>query len=351
MRFQLYNRIIGKVSALLAMMVFLLVDVSVARAADYATIFMYHRFGETEFPSTNIRMDQFEAHITELKNGGYNVLPVEEIVNKIRNGQSLPDKAIGITIDDAFTSIYEKAWPILKEAGFPFTIFVSTDHVDRSSNIYMSWDQLRELSNSGVTIGHHTQSHSHLPDLEKHQIRRQLERAATRFEAELGIKPKLFAYPYGDVNLLAKREVAAFGFDGAFGQQSGVLHGGDDFLLLPRFALNETYGGIDRFRLAANALPLPVSDIVPADTTLGPNPPAFGFTVPYDLKPLDRLACFASGQGKSRIERLENRIEVRLTDPFPPGHARINCTLPGPPAKAGGSIRWRWFGRQFYIPE
>ncbi len=45
------------------------------------------------------------------------------------------------------------------------------------------------------------------------------------------------------------------------------------------------------------------------------------------------------------IERLgARRFEVRLAEPFPPGRARVNCTLPGP---AG---RWRWFGMQFVVP-
>ena len=114
---------------------------------------------------------------------------------------------------------------------------------------------------------------------------------------------------------------------------------------LPRFTLNETYGGIDRFRLAANALPLPVTDVLPSDPVLQVNPPAFGFTVRPGLTSLAQLACFASGQGRTKLQRLGNRIEVRVTEPFPPGRSRINCTMPGP------DQRWRWFGMQFFVPD
>ena len=47
---------------------------------------------------------------------------------------------------------------------------------------------------------------------------------------------------------------------------------------------------------------------------------------------------------RTRIERLGDRVEVRLSAPFPPGRARINCTMPGP------DDRWRWYGVQFFIP-
>jgi hypothetical protein len=115
---------------------------------------------------------------------------------------------------------------------------------------------------------------------------------------------------------------------------------------LPRFALNEQYGDLERFRLIAASLPLPATEITPSEPVLGTNPPPFGFTLAEDVGDLDRLTCFASGQETTAVERLgSRRIEVRLENPFPPGRARINCTLPGPDG------RWRWFGMQFLVPS
>ncbi|MCK5623182.1 MAG: chitin deacetylase, partial [Alphaproteobacteria bacterium] len=60
---------------------------SVAPAiADSAVILMYHRFGEDSYPGTNVRIDQFEAHIRELSEGPYTVLPVAEIAAALRSG-------------------------------------------------------------------------------------------------------------------------------------------------------------------------------------------------------------------------------------------------------------------------
>ncbi|EDP62194.1 Predicted xylanase/chitin deacetylase [alpha proteobacterium BAL199] len=314
-----------------------------ALAADWASVFMYHRFGESEWPATNIRLDQFDAHLEEIRAGGYTVLPLPEIMTRLRSSTELPDRTLGITIDDAYASVYTQAWPRLKKAGLPFTLFVSTDSVDRASPGYMTWDQVRELKSAGVTIGSQTASHPHLPDIEIEQVKIELDRAAQRIADETGERPTLFAYPYGEYGAAVQQVVAGRGYAAAFGQHSGVAHAGSDRFGLPRFALNETYGGVDRFRLTANALPLPVRDRVPADLVLQQNPPTFGFTVDPSIPDVDRIDCYASGQGRAKVEALGSRVEVRLPEPFPAGRARINCTMPGPDG------RWRWYGVQFYI--
>ncbi|MEL0076636.1 MAG: polysaccharide deacetylase family protein, partial [Alphaproteobacteria bacterium] len=107
-----------------------LVPVMAIRAAEHATVLMYHRFGEDQYPSTNIRLEQFEAHLEMLSSGGYNVIPLADIVAKLQNGESLPDRTVAITIDDAYLSVYEEAWPRLRRHNFPAKIFVATRQID-----------------------------------------------------------------------------------------------------------------------------------------------------------------------------------------------------------------------------
>lgn len=311
-----------------------------------AVVLMYHRFGEEDLPSTSIRIDQFEAHLAELKSGGYQVLPLSRIVAALRDRKPLPDRAVAITIDDAYRSVYLEAWPRLRAAGLPFTLFVSTDVIQRGGD-YMSWDEIRELARGGVEIGNQTASHPHLPTLPLDKARDDIRAASARIEEETGKKPAFLAYPYGEYSTAIRDIVAAEGFQAAFGQHSGVAHSQMDRYQLPRFPLNENYGGLDRFRLVANALPLPVSDLTPNDPVLtGRNPPAIGFTVLPGIGDTAQLDCFASRQGRTHMERLPSgRIEIRLADPLPAGRSRINCTMLGPEA------RWRWFGLQFYVPE
>ena len=98
-----------------------------------ATIIMYHRFGERDYPSTNVRIEQFEAHIRELQSGPYTVLPLEQIIEAYRVGHELPSHTVAITIDDAYRSVYTEAWPRLRDAKLPFTLFVATDPVDQGT--------------------------------------------------------------------------------------------------------------------------------------------------------------------------------------------------------------------------
>ncbi|MBT4890969.1 MAG: polysaccharide deacetylase family protein [Rhodospirillales bacterium] len=323
--------------------------------ANSAVVLMYHRFGDDRFPSTNIRLEQFQNHLSELANDKYNILALKDIIARQERGETLPDRAIGITMDDGYATIYDVAWPLLKKAGFPFTVFISTDAIDRGLADMMSWDQLREMAASGVTIAAHTGSHLHMP---KHSITRtsdEIIRSARRLEEELGTKPTLFAYPYGEVSLAIKRQVAKAGFMAAFGQHSGAFAPSDDRFYLPRFSLNERFGDMGRFITASNALPLPLNDITPEDVYLGRiegaanNPPAMGFTLAQAMPRIDELGCFLSHEGKGVIQSIGDvRFEVRVETPFPKGRTRLNCTLPGSGKNAG---RWHWFGQIYYLSD
>lgn len=318
-----------------------------AAAETKAVVIMYHRFGETKYPSTNVTLEQFESHLRELQSGGYNVIALADIVDALLGARALPDRAVGLSIDDAFLSVYTEAWPRLKKAGFPFTLFVATGAVDRKLGGYMSWDQIRELAKDGVAIGSQTETHLHMPNAGNEKNLGELERSNKRFEEELGQRPSLIAYPYGESSLAVQAVVKEAGFIAAFGQHSGAIGSGGNNFDLPRFAMNESYGGLPRFKLGANALPLPVGDITPVDPLIGANnPPAMGFTITAPVKGLNRLSCFSSHDGRATLERLgEKRIEIRVGQAFPKGHTRVNCTLPA------GDGRWYWFGRQFYRPK
>jgi peptidoglycan/xylan/chitin deacetylase (PgdA/CDA1 family) len=317
-----------------------------AQAADSAVIFTYHRFGDDRLPAANTRLDQLDAHIAELKSGGYAVLPLPQIVEALRSGRPLPDKAVALTIDDAWYTVWENAWPRLKAAGLPFTLFVVTDETDRGGADYMSWERIRELVASGlVTIGSQGAGHPHMPALSRAGMAEDLARAQTRFQVELGRAPDLFAWPYGEMSLEAAEIVREAGFKAAFGQHSGPVWSKADPWFLPRFPLNETYGEPDRFRLAARSLPLRAVDITPADPRLTVNPPSFGFTLDAEVPGLDHLACYTPHDGRAQTERLGERIEVRVAKPYPAGRGRLNCTAPSLDG------RWRWFGWQFFVPQ
>ena len=94
---------------------------------NYASVIMYHRFGDSRYPSTNIKKEQFLEHINELLKPKYNVIDINRALQAINNVKLIRDRSIVITIDDAYSSVYKYAWPIFKKHSLPFTLFVSTD--------------------------------------------------------------------------------------------------------------------------------------------------------------------------------------------------------------------------------
>ena len=111
-------RNLAKMKLLLMIVVYGMTS-GVAYAADYATVLMYHRFGEDKYPSTNIRIEQFEAHLDMLINGDYTIWPLDKIVDHLQQGLDLPDKTVAITIDDAYLSVFIEARPRLKARNLP----------------------------------------------------------------------------------------------------------------------------------------------------------------------------------------------------------------------------------------
>ncbi len=312
-----------------------------------AVVLVYHRFGEDDIPSTNIRIEQFEEQLLLLKNGGFHFISLPDLVAKLKSGAAIPDKSIIFTADDAYASIASEGWPRLKAAGIPLTIFVSTGPVDTGAERYLSWDQLRQLKKEGVHIAHHTQSHLHMVDNDFEKVRSDIERANKRFKQELGTIPKILAYPYGEYSVALKQNIKTMGFDAAFAQYSSVIHSKSDHYALPRFPVNERYGAIDRFKLISSAKAIVTHDVSPQAIllTADTNPPVYGFTVDREYLNLKSLACYPSHLGKAAdIHRIgDKRIEIRFDKAFLPGRNRINCTMP-----AGGG-RWYWLGKFFYL--
>ncbi|WP_262693670.1 polysaccharide deacetylase family protein [Kordiimonas aquimaris] len=312
-----------------------------------AVVLLYHRFGEDTLPTTNIRLDQFETQIAHLTSGNYNVLPLSAIVQSLKNKEPLPERTVAITVDDAYKSVFDEAWPRLKAAGLPMTLFVSTDPIDENNPNYMSWDDIRALRDEGVEIAHHTASHLHMIHAGLDAALADMRRASGRFQTELGFVPDMFAYPYGEYSPALRDAIEELGFVAGFAQYSGPAAHWSDPYVLPRFPVNERFGNIDRFRLITNALALPVEDITPASPVLSDaaNPPVFGFTVDGSVTGLGAMACYPShlGAPAELITIGQTRMEVRFDPPFPRGRSRINCTLPA------GNGRWYWLGQFFYL--
>ena len=146
---------------------------------------MYHKFDVPKYPSTNIRPEQFEEHLNEFSKTKYNVLPLEYIIDTIINDGDLPSNTIGLTVDDADKSFLTYAWPKLKEKNFSVTLFVNTSTIVENNKNYLSWNQIRKLVEEGVTIGGHSHTHEHMPNLSMEEIKNEIEKSNKIFLKEI----------------------------------------------------------------------------------------------------------------------------------------------------------------------
>lgn len=102
--------------------------------------------------------DVFRSQMQALKASGVPVISMKEFLEWKLGDRQLPAKCVMITIDDGWKSVYTDAYPILKETGFPFTIFPYTKFITGRGSA-MSPAQIQEMLNSGATLGSHSVSH------------------------------------------------------------------------------------------------------------------------------------------------------------------------------------------------
>ena len=304
---------------------------------------MYHRFNENKYPSTNIQMEIFKKHIQLIKDLNYGFIHPKNFEKNFNKPKK--EKKILITIDDAFQSFYEVAWPFLKKNKIPFVLFVSTEPVGNKG--YMTWSQIREIeSESFAVIGHHSHSHEYLIDVSDQEFINDMEIANKNFKENIGYIPSLFSYPFGEYSEFM-RQYTSENFTYAFGQHSGVIDTNKDKFQLPRFPINENYGEIKRFKSIIKSYPLEYKNLFPKEKKISKsnNPPVFIVEFFEEQKNIKDINCY-SNEGskweKSNIQISNQTLSIKFREPFLPRRGRINCSL-------NDNGKWRWFGSQFII--
>ncbi len=306
---------------------------------------MYHRFNENKYPSTNIQIEIFKKQIEIIKKNNFKFNNLVEFDLKFFSPKS--EKKILITIDDAFSSFYQNAWPYLKENKIPFILFVSTEPIGKFG--YMNWKQIKEIDKEDFAfIGNHSHSHKYLVNLDFEEFKKDIDQSIKIFEEKLGYNPIYFSYPFGEYSLKQKKYISQK-FQYAFGQHSGVIDINKDKFELPRFPINEKYGDLERFEFLLNLLPLQYKKITPEEKfiTNKNNPPEMIVEFFNEQENLNTINCF-SNEGnkwdKSEIKLNKNKLVIKFREKFLFRRGRINCSL-------NDSDGWRWFGIQFSIEK
>ena len=294
-----------------------------------AVILVYHHIDTATPPSTSVTPERFASHLDLLAAGGYRVVPLADVVEALRSGKALPDRAVVLTFDDAYRSVYTEAFPRLRYRDWPFTVFVNTDAVDRRHANTMSWNQLREIEDGGGTAGNHSRTHDHLVrrrdgetrDQWRRRVRDDILWARRRLEAELAAPLDVFAYPYGEFTAELEALVRRLGLT-AVGQQSGPVGAGTDTVRIPRFPVATGYDDPANLTEKLRTRAIRAVVVAPRGRVL----PGQGGAPALTLRVLSRgfapdsLTCFATGQGQAGVvwlDRQRREVQVRAVAPLP----------------------------------
>lgn len=326
----------------------------------HASILMYHHISSATPPSTSTPTKTFIRHLDMLEEDGFEVWPLDRVVDHLKRERPLPDKVAVLTFDDAYISVYETAMPLLEERDLPFTIFVNADPINRERPLYMSWDQLREARDQGAILANHSLTHPHMVRQEEDEsqeewlerMRHEIEENQRQLVEQLGDAPKMFAYPYGEYNPELEQLLKDLGYV-AFGQHSGPASPYTSLQAIPRYAANGIYANPDPLRIKLHALAFPLISESPASGVLDPEDrrPTLEFTMAEGDYRLNQLRCYGPGAEvlDVRTQRQDDdtiKVTVNTPKSLNPGRPRYNCTAPHQTEN-----RWFWFSRQWMLPH
>ncbi len=311
------------------------------------TSLVYHRFGDSRYPSTNTPEAAFENHLKYLKDQGFGSYTVSELLNDTATLFGKQKKVL-ITVDDGFASFMEKGVPLLEKYGMKATLFVNTESVGWSD--YLNWQQLKELKARGIEIGCHSHKHAffvNLPDTERAQtFEKDLLQAESLFQEHLGFVPKVYVYPYGEfvsdmIDILKKH-----GYRIAFAQNSGVMSNKTYPYAVPRFPVAGHYISMEQFAEKVNMGPLKVepTEQLPIIVKAGQE---FSFPVTLIDKTLSGpFNFFVAGQ--PRPDALTKKGDtLTLNVKVAPENRRTLVTV----TTRDKNGKWLWFSRVLINPQ
>ena len=235
-------------------------------------ILTYHRVNEWHPDDLlSVPTAQFRQQMRHLVSSSWQVWPLAQAVGWIAGARGTPapparreqapgraaimtggpgrheTRAVVITFDDGYADNYWNAFPILRELGLPWTLFVASGLMDRyvampryASGVVqrdrgLTWNEIREMQEDGVEIGAHSVTHPDLTAIAVEDARREIEESKRQLERETGHPVQAFAYPKGRHNAAIAHLVREAGFDSACAERIGANRSGED-----RFRLRRT---------------------------------------------------------------------------------------------------------------
>jgi peptidoglycan/xylan/chitin deacetylase (PgdA/CDA1 family) len=315
--------------------------------------FVFHRFGDDRYPTTNISTEVFREQLAYLKQNNFTVLSMGDAVDAIKNKDIIPPRTVVLTIDDAYRSFYENGLPILEEFGYPATLYINTANVGNPD--FLSWKQILDSRQRGIEIGNHSNGHLHFLDIYPDEDRKSLFSvdllAAERlFEEHLGYAPELFSYPYGEYDEMMEEVLIKAGFKSATAQYSGVLSTESDLFEVPRFPMGGPFATLKGFIQKSQMHPIYVISKSPEQIVMQQNPPALEITINSNCIDVEHLQCFVNGELDCIIEMQEGpdfiRIRIISRDVLKGRRSLYTITAPAKDGKG-----WCWYSHVWVNTE
>jgi peptidoglycan/xylan/chitin deacetylase (PgdA/CDA1 family) len=195
-------------------------------------ILMYHSISDhasPKFRQFTVSPALFAEQMAYLQQHAYTPITVTQFVNALSRGDavnsSLPERPVILTFDDGFADFFTEAFPVLRKYGFPATLYVATAFIDgtsrwlrregETSRPMLTWDQLAEISASGIECGAHSHCHPQLDTLAPSQSRLEIVQSKRLLEDHLGKTISSFAYPFGYYTATTRQQVQEAGYTSA----------------------------------------------------------------------------------------------------------------------------------------
>jgi peptidoglycan/xylan/chitin deacetylase (PgdA/CDA1 family) len=259
--------------------------------------FVYHRFNDVRYPTTNTTVTDFEAHLTYLTRNNYKIMSFSDAIRYLQSEDAVKKIAV-ITIDDAYKTFFKNGLPVLKRYNVPATLFINTKTVGGGD--YMTWAEIKIAAAAKIEIGNHTHTHNYFLNeavaTRYETFKEEIELSQDRITKNLGITSEVFSYPYGEFDEAMKKIVRQHGFIGAAAQNSGVIYAGSDVYQCPRFPMAEAYAAKEKFAEKAIMKALRVNQLSPESFIMpNNNQPLLTLTFNNHDLVLKRMQCFVQG--------------------------------------------------------
>lgn len=204
-------------------------------------VICYHSVSKDESKKGPIIIpkDKLREQLKTIKDNGYTTLTMAELNDYLLKNQPIPEKSVIITFDDGYRDNYTNAFPILKEFNMKATIFVISSYLNR--DLYLTSDEINEMSEYGFDIESHTVSHKKLSTLSYKEQLKELKNSKETIENLTHKQVISIAYPEGKYNNDTKKAVADAGYSMGFTIERGYADRNDNLAVLNRICIDYTY--------------------------------------------------------------------------------------------------------------